>query len=157
MSLGGRLPQWQVVPSLIDRLEDPDRVVRLAAYEELKKDTGKTFGHRPWASDTERMSAVERWRAWWKQKQAGLFRSAPSNEIRPTRCARPFTHRTRSWRADVDVRFRSHSRLAHRFPPRLDRPPAPTIVRYLGGWVLLLCAIYTLTKTPEGFGGCAGP
>lgn len=79
VSLGGRLPQWQVVPSLIDRLEDPDRVVRLAAFEELKKDTGKTFGYRPWASDTDRMSAVERWRAWWKQKQAGLFRSAPSN------------------------------------------------------------------------------
>jgi HEAT repeat protein len=79
VSLGGRLPQRQVVPSLIDRLEDPDRVVRLAAYEELRKNTGKTFGYRPWASDTERMSAVQRWRAWWNEKQAGLFGSGRSN------------------------------------------------------------------------------
>jgi hypothetical protein len=72
VSLSDRAPSSQVVPALIDRLEDPDRVVRLAAYEELKKNTGKTFGYRPWASDTERITSVQRWRAWWKERQAGL-------------------------------------------------------------------------------------
>lgn len=72
VSLGGRLPQGQVVPALIDRLEDRDPVVRLAAYEELKKGTGRTFGFVPWGSDSDRSSAVGRWRDWWKQRQTPL-------------------------------------------------------------------------------------
>jgi hypothetical protein len=74
VSLGGRLPQGRVVPALIDRLEDRDPVVRLAAFEELKKGTGRTFGFIPWAGDAERASAVSRWRAWWKQRQSALVR-----------------------------------------------------------------------------------
>lgn len=74
VSLGGRLPQQKVVPALIDRLEDHDPVVRLAAYEELKKGTGRTFGFVPWGGDAERAGAVSRWRAWWKERQASLVR-----------------------------------------------------------------------------------
>jgi len=65
VSLGGRLPPQRVVPALIDRLEDRDPVVRLAAYEELHKETGRSFGFVPWAGDAERAGAVSRWRAWW--------------------------------------------------------------------------------------------
>jgi hypothetical protein len=74
VSLGGRLPQARVVPVLIDRLEDRDPVVRLAAFEELKKGTGRSFGFIPWGGDAERASAVTRWRAWWKERQAALAR-----------------------------------------------------------------------------------
>src|SRR6185312_948355 len=38
-SLGTDLPSDVVIPALIDKLNDPDSVVRLAANEELKKTT----------------------------------------------------------------------------------------------------------------------
>ncbi|MCA1685570.1 MAG: HEAT repeat domain-containing protein [Planctomycetia bacterium] len=69
VSLAGQLPQGQAVPALIDRLEDRDPVVRLAAYEELHKGTGRSFGFIPWGGDSDRASAVARWRAWWKARQ----------------------------------------------------------------------------------------
>jgi hypothetical protein len=72
VSLGDRLPPTHVVPALIDRLEDHDPVVRLAAFEELKKGTGRSFGFVPWAGESERAGAVSRWRDWWKQRQAAL-------------------------------------------------------------------------------------
>lgn len=74
VSLGERLPQYRVVPALIDRLEDKDPVVRLAAYEQLHQDTGRTFGYVPWAGDQDRATAVARWRAWWGQQHAGPSR-----------------------------------------------------------------------------------
>jgi hypothetical protein len=74
VGLGGQLPQHRVVPALIDRLEDKDPVVRMAAYEELKKGTGRSFGFIPWGNDADRAGAVARWRAWWKERQAGLAR-----------------------------------------------------------------------------------
>lgn len=66
ISLGSKLPQERVVPALIDKLEDRDPVVRMAAHEELKKGTGRTFGFIPWGGETERASAVARWRSWWR-------------------------------------------------------------------------------------------
>ncbi|MFO0909135.1 MAG: hypothetical protein U0794_12435 [Isosphaeraceae bacterium] len=69
VSLGSGISPVQKVPTLIDRLEDSDPVVRLAAYEELKKDTGKSFGYKPWASPSDRLSAVARWRDWWNQRR----------------------------------------------------------------------------------------
>jgi hypothetical protein len=75
VGLGGRLPQQKVVPALINRLEDRDPVVRLAAFEELRKGTGQTFGFVPWAGEKERAGAVARWRAWWNNAQAALVGS----------------------------------------------------------------------------------
>ena len=69
VGLAEGLPEKKVVPALIDRLEDKDAVVRLAAYEELKQGTGKSFGFVPWAGDAERSTAVSRWRDWWKSQQ----------------------------------------------------------------------------------------
>jgi hypothetical protein len=65
-----------VVPSLISRLDDPDPVVRLSAHEELKRRSGKDFGYVPWADRSERAGAVVRWRAWWNERQAALFKSS---------------------------------------------------------------------------------
>ena len=77
ISLGDKLPQRHVVPALIDRLEDDDPVVRLAAHEELKKGTGRSFGFIPWAGETERAAAITRWRAWWHDRQAALAGFVP--------------------------------------------------------------------------------
>lgn len=76
VSLGRSLPSGQVVPALLDRLDDRDPVVRLAAYEELHKGTGQTFGYVPWATEAERKAAVARWREWWRGRQPGLARTA---------------------------------------------------------------------------------
>jgi HEAT repeat protein len=66
VSLSEGLPEGKVVPALIDRLEDKDPVVRLAAAEELRQGTGRTFDFVPWGSDADRSQAVARWREWWK-------------------------------------------------------------------------------------------
>ncbi len=42
VGLGGRKSDSQVVPALVGRLGDSDPVVRLAAYEELRRRTGAT-------------------------------------------------------------------------------------------------------------------
>ena len=54
VGLGDDLPEGQVVPALIDRLDDPDPVVRLAAYEELQQGHGPDFGFVPWAGEADR-------------------------------------------------------------------------------------------------------
>ncbi len=54
----------EVIPALIDRLDDPDVVVRLSAGEELKRRTGRDFGFVAYADPGERAAAVGRWRAW---------------------------------------------------------------------------------------------
>lgn len=74
VGLGGDLPPGRVVPALINRLEDRDPVVRLAAYEELRKGTGRSFGFVPWGAEADRAGAVTRWRAWWKARQAALVK-----------------------------------------------------------------------------------
>jgi hypothetical protein len=68
VGLGGRKPDSQVVPALVGRLEDSDPVVRLAAYEELRKRTGRDFGYLPWESPENRSHAVDRWRTWLGQR-----------------------------------------------------------------------------------------
>ena len=74
VGLSQGLPESKVVPALLDRLEDKDPVVRLAAAEELRQGTGRNFGFVPWASETDRARAVTRWRDWWKKRQQSLSR-----------------------------------------------------------------------------------
>jgi hypothetical protein len=76
VGLGQQLPERQVIPPLIERLDDPDAVVRLSAHEELRKRTGQDFGYVPWADAAERAPAVARWREWWEGRKATLARSA---------------------------------------------------------------------------------
>jgi HEAT repeat protein len=76
VGLGTNLPDSQVIPPLLDHLDDPDAVVRLSAHEELRKRTGQEFGYVPWADAAERAPAVARWRAWWNARKATLVKSA---------------------------------------------------------------------------------
>jgi HEAT repeat protein len=75
VGLGNGLPDSQVVPALIEHLDDPDAVVRLSAHEELRKRTGQNFGFVPWADNAERAPAVTRWRDWWNRRKAPLAKS----------------------------------------------------------------------------------
>ena len=67
--MGEPLADEVVVPSLIDRLDDQDSVVRLTAFEELKRRTGQDFGYKPWLDAPERAVAVGHWRAWWNENR----------------------------------------------------------------------------------------
>jgi HEAT repeat protein len=78
VSLGDGMPDATVVPALLDRLGDPDPVVRLTAHEELKRRTGQDFGYRPWDDAEAREAAAQAWRAWWD----GL-RAAPGRPYGP--------------------------------------------------------------------------
>jgi HEAT repeat protein len=64
VGLGRRQADEKVIPALVNRLQDADPVVRLAAHEELRGRTGRDFGYVPWASPEERAVAVNRWRDW---------------------------------------------------------------------------------------------
>jgi hypothetical protein len=64
MSLGYGQPDSVVLPALLERLNDSDVVVRLAAHEELKQRTGRDFGYLPWGSSEERSKAISRWQSW---------------------------------------------------------------------------------------------
>ncbi len=66
VGLGDSKANNEVIPSLIDRLEDSDSVVRMMAHEDLKRRTGQDFGYIPWADATERRPATEQWKNWWR-------------------------------------------------------------------------------------------
>jgi hypothetical protein len=72
--LNGTEPDSVAVPTLIQRLEDSDPVVRLAAHESLKERTGQDFGYIPWADDQERAPAVARWKSWWGTKRGDAYK-----------------------------------------------------------------------------------
>jgi hypothetical protein len=69
VGLGDREPDSVAIPALIDRLGDPDPVVRLTAHEELKRRTSQDFGFVPWAEPREREAAQARWKAWWASRK----------------------------------------------------------------------------------------
>jgi hypothetical protein len=75
--LGDRMPESVVIPRLIDRLDDPDPVVRMTAHEELRERTGQDFGYLPWGDAADRVRAVTRWRSWWNGREAGLVKPRP--------------------------------------------------------------------------------
>jgi HEAT repeat protein len=75
VGLGKNLPEREVIPALIGRLDDRDPVVRLSANEELKRRSHQDFGFVAWADVQERAPAVSRWRTWWNARQAGLVNS----------------------------------------------------------------------------------
>jgi len=76
-TLGRGLPEAQVIPTLIDRLNDPDPVVRLSSHEELRRRSGQDFGYVPWVPPEERAEAVQKWRGWWEQRQRGQVQAMP--------------------------------------------------------------------------------
>ena len=59
------------IPALINRLEDDDDAVRLAAINSLRKMTGKDFGYVAYDDEKTRRAAVAKWREWWKKEGGG--------------------------------------------------------------------------------------
>ena len=55
------------IPTLIQRLEDDDVAVRLAAINTLRRTTGQDFGYVAWDDEVKRRPAVAKWREWWRQ------------------------------------------------------------------------------------------
>ncbi len=51
-----------VVPALIETLEDPDAGVRLLAIQALRRMCGNDYGYRYYHDESRRSAAVERWR-----------------------------------------------------------------------------------------------
>ena len=66
VGLGQTRADDNVVPRLIERLDDTDPVVRLTAHEDLKRRTRQDFGFVPWAEAAERAPAAAQWKAWWQ-------------------------------------------------------------------------------------------
>ncbi|KKL50306.1 hypothetical protein LCGC14_2306820 [marine sediment metagenome] len=62
----GEARDEQVVPLLVERLEDRWPEVRMFAIGALKRITGQTHGYRHFASYADRAEAVGRWRQWLK-------------------------------------------------------------------------------------------
>ncbi len=89
VGLDEKQPEWVAVPALIDRLNDPDRVVRMTASDGLKERTNRDFGFVAWAPADERAKAITRWKAWWEERraQAGYPKSDNSRKVatRPVR------------------------------------------------------------------------
>ncbi|HRX87281.1 MAG TPA: HEAT repeat domain-containing protein [Phycisphaerae bacterium] len=52
------------IPGLVDRLDDEDVAVRLAAIVALERMTGHRFGYGAWDAPRQRTAAVNRWRAY---------------------------------------------------------------------------------------------
>jgi len=70
LGLDEQQPEWVAVPAMIERLNDPDKVVRMAANDGLKERTRRDFGFVPWAPPEERAKAVARWKVWWDERRA---------------------------------------------------------------------------------------
>jgi len=70
VGLGNDQPEWVAVPAMIERLGDSDPVVRMTANDSLKERTHRDFQYVPWSPVEERTSAIDRWRAWWKDRAA---------------------------------------------------------------------------------------
>jgi hypothetical protein len=69
LGLDEKQPEWVAVPAMIERLNDPDKVVRMAANDGLKERTRRDFGFVAWAPPEERAKAVARWKGWWEERR----------------------------------------------------------------------------------------
>jgi hypothetical protein len=70
VGLDDKQPEWVAVPALIERLNDPDKVVRMAANDGLKERTRRDFGFVAWAPAEERAKSVALWKGWWESRRA---------------------------------------------------------------------------------------
>jgi hypothetical protein len=78
VSLTDGRPIQEVIPALIERLNDTDVAVRISASEELKRETHQDFGFVPWGELADRQRAVAQWQNWWRAQQAALANYRPS-------------------------------------------------------------------------------
>lgn len=61
-----------LIPALVDRLDDEDVAVRMAAILALEKMTEKRLGYSAWAELSDRRAAVNRWREFLANRAATL-------------------------------------------------------------------------------------
>jgi hypothetical protein len=98
VGLDDKEPEWVAIPAMIERLNDADRVVRMTANDGLKERTRRDFGFVAWAPPEERAKAVDRWRAWWKERQAQA--AYPKDEDLTKVSTRTARGRRIGWRGD---------------------------------------------------------
>jgi len=66
----GNLRSRQVVPSLIERLNDPEKSIGNAALGVLETITGKKMSRGPFPRNEKLLQRlIARWREWWKEEQ----------------------------------------------------------------------------------------
>ena len=61
--------ETELIPDLIDRLDDSDKTVRRAAAIGLASLTKKNFGPSEEATPEQRQSAIQKWRTWWSEQK----------------------------------------------------------------------------------------
>lgn len=73
MGMNQGMPDEVVIPTLIQKLNDPDGVVRLTAIEELKRRTGQDLGYVPWGEPEDRARSMLAWQQWWGTQSDSLY------------------------------------------------------------------------------------
>jgi len=68
----------QIVPALVDRLDDEDAAVRLAAIAALQQLTGRRYEYDPWADERSRRQSVNAWRDYVATRAAAIGGRAAS-------------------------------------------------------------------------------
>lgn len=91
VGLGEEVPESVAVPALIDRLRDPDAVVRLTAHEALKKRTGQDFGFVPYRDPQEQDTALDGWKTWWDTRRTQLVENTDQAPAQTRRARRNTT------------------------------------------------------------------
>ncbi len=66
------------VPLIVDRLEDEDKAVRMAAIAALSEMTGEDMGYRAFDGLAERNAAIGRWRRWLDGGRMGTSKTTTS-------------------------------------------------------------------------------
>lgn len=64
-----RLGDWKAMPTLIEGLTSEEPFVRALCAQTITGATGETLGYDPHGNADGRAQAVERWRAWWLDRQ----------------------------------------------------------------------------------------
>jgi HEAT repeat protein len=65
-----RLGDWTAMPVLIDGLASEEFIKRALCVQVLKQATREDKGYDPNGTPEERAEAVQRWRAWWTERQS---------------------------------------------------------------------------------------
>lgn len=79
----------QLIPELIELLDDDDAVVRLTAGKTLRDLTGRDSGYRAYAPAPELRLQVENWRAWRASQPTSAHSAYPAVPGVPARSAVP--------------------------------------------------------------------
>lgn len=66
-------------PHFISALHMSDPGVRRVAISKLRLASGKNFGFDPHGTQKERLAAIRKWEAWWKENEAGILKDSAKN------------------------------------------------------------------------------